>query len=417
MEQDAILDLCRQKPNQAFLLWQSFEADLAHCPPLGRENEKKFRAMRDTFREWFEDLGHWRDLRPKSKDLDPDDHNAHAKHQKQIEDFMAGRQARLRVVEYDEMRPTHQCQYENTEHEQVDYQWAFLLAGEPEVMLTIQAGNVLPPHNNATKRRYFKNSRPFGYAITEEKGTAFFRSGDHIPFDCCFDGEIYPPRNFEPGDYELREVAKKVAAIDAMHADVREIRQIATPLPEAIANIGKSVETVRVNTEAIAKNEYELRQENAELRELAKNGFLRFATRVEADDFRAFAAIMLTGNRNQAAKALTMPQRSFYDLVETWLSRGPDYRRMYRMADWRKKVGRKIKVRLDDSLLGTEIEDQAENPETMREVLAAMRDKTDAKSQDDLLRDILQAMARQNAQNWSSIQAEVIGLLKQELSQ
>jgi hypothetical protein len=47
----------------------------------------------------------------------------------------------------------------------------------------------------------------------------------------------------------------------------------------------------------------------------------------------------------------------------------------------------------------------------------AMRDKTDAKSRDDLLRDILQAMARQNAQNWPHIQSEVIGLLKEELSQ
>lgn len=191
--------------------------------------------------------------------------------------------------------------------------------------------------------------------------------------------------------------------LDVLHAGIQDLKQ--------------DVATVRVNTEAIAKNEYELRQENAELRELAKNGFLRFATRVEADDFRAFAAIMLTGNRNQAAQALTTPQRSFYDRVESWLSRGPDYRRMYRMADWRKKSGRKIKVRLDDSLLGTEIEDQAENPETIRDVLAAMRDKTDAKNRDDLLRDILQAMARQNAQNWPSIQAEVIGLLKEELSQ
>ncbi len=197
--------------------------------------------------------------------------------------------------------------------------------------------------------------------------------------------------------------SKTGVTLEVLHAGIQDLKQ--------------GVAAVRVNTEAIAKNEYELRQENAELRELAKNGFLRFAARVEADDFRAFAAIRLKGNRNQAAQALDIPQRSFYDLVETWLSRGPDYRRMYRMADWRKKTGRKIKVRLDDSLLGTEIEDQAENPETIRDVLAAMRDKTDAKSRDDLLRDILQAMARQNAQNWPSIQDEVIGLLKEELSQ
>ena len=55
---------------------------------------------------------------------------------------------------------------------------------------------------------------------------------------------------------------------------------------------------------------------------------------------------------------------------------------MYRMTEWRKKAGRKIKVRLDDSLLGTEVTDQAEYPETIREVLASMRDKTDSKNRD-----------------------------------
>jgi hypothetical protein len=203
-----------------------------------------------------------------------------------------------------------------------------------------------------------------------------------------------PSQNGEP---------QRAATLDTIQAKIDDLKQ--------------GVDTVRMNTEAIAKNEYDLRQENAELRELAKNGFLRFATRVEADDFRAFAAIMLTGNRNQAAKALSIPQRSFYDLVESWLSRGADYKRMHRMADWRKKVGRKIKVRLDDSLLGTEIKDQAENSETIRDVLAAMRDKTDADNRDDLLRDILQALARQNAQNWQSVQAEVIGLLREVVPQ
>jgi 7-cyano-7-deazaguanine synthase in queuosine biosynthesis len=195
----------------------------------------------------------------------------------------------------------------------------------------------------------------------------------------------------------------KGVTLEVIHAGIQDLKQ--------------GVDAVRLNTEAIAKNEYELRQENAALQELADDGFLRFATRVEADDFRAFAAIMLTGNRNQAAQALSIPLRSFYDLVNLWPSRGPDYKRMYRMAEWRKKVGRKIKVRLDDSLLGTEVEDQAENPETIRDVLAAMRDKTDAKNRDDLLRDILQAIAGQNAKNWQDVQAEVIRILREEVSQ
>ena len=94
--------------------------------------------------------------------------------------------------------------------------------------------------------------------------------------------------------------------------------------------------------------------------------------------------------------------------------RGADYKRLYRMMEWRKKTGRKIKVRLDDSLLGTDVDD-AENPQTIRDVLASMGDKTDEKSRDELLRDILQAIASQNAENWQSVRAELIDILKDEV--
>ena len=181
------------------------------------------------------------------------------------------------------------------------------------------------------------------------------------------------------------------------------------------ADLARQLETVRHNTEAIAKNEYELRQENTELRILVEAGFLRFAVRVDAVDFRAFAAIMLTGNRYQAADSLQIPQTTFWKKVETWPARGTDYKRLYRMIEWRKKTGRKIKVRLDDSLLGTLVKGKAENPQTIRDVQASMQDQTDEKSRDELLRDILQAIASQNAQNWQSVRAELIEILKQEV--
>lgn len=205
--------------------------------------------------------------------------------------------------------------------------------------------------------------------------------------------------------------------LEAILANIREIKGLASPLPASIASVGKAVERIDQSILAVTSEAMNLRRENADLQELAQGGFLRFATRVEAADFRAFAAIMLTGNRNQAAQVLDIPQRSFYDLVDSWRSRGPDYRRMHRMTDWRKKSGRKIKVRLDDSLLGTEVEGSAENPETIRDVLSSMREKAEDGSRDDLLRDILQAIARQNAQNWQSVQGEVMEILREEVSQ
>jgi hypothetical protein len=221
MEPTAILELCAISPNRAFLHWQSFEEDLSLCPHLGLEDERKFRAMRDTFREWFEDLGHWRDLRPNAKDLDPDDHNAHAKHQKQIKEFMTARRSRIRhIIEYDDVRKAHGVQHEGTEHENVEYNWEFFRDGVSQLILRTAGGNVLPPHRDPLKRQYFKNTPPSGYAILEFgnrlEGSVFFPNGDSYGFDPCFGDEnrFYPDELFQAGDYELRKVGKKGSAID-----------------------------------------------------------------------------------------------------------------------------------------------------------------------------------------------------------
>ena len=217
-----------------------------------------------------------------------------------------------------------------------------------------------------------------------------------------------------PGRHD-GEGAGAPAVIAAIHAGVRQLVDRTAPLPAALAEMGRSVDAVLRNTTAIARQEQELRQENTGLRELAKGGILRFATRIDADSFRAFAAIMLTGNRNKAAQALGIPQRTFYDCVDSWLTRGPDYRRMYRLVEWRKTSGRRIKLRLDDSLLGTEVEGQTENPETIRDVLTAVSDGSTSRSRDDLLREILQAITSQDADNWQSVQAELVAILEEEV--
>ncbi len=182
-------------------------------------------------------------------------------------------------------------------------------------------------------------------------------------------------------------------------------------------NMEQGIGALRDRTEAIAKNDYDLRRENDELSDLAQKGFLRFAARVEADDFRAFAAIMITGNQHQAARELGIPSRTFYDQVAKWSEKGADYRRMKRMVGCLKKANRKIKLPLNDSLLGTEIKDQSENPETARDILENMRQKTDTANYEDVLHDILSAITRQDAENWQAVRDDVMDVLKDELPQ
>ena len=192
----------------------------------------------------------------------------------------------------------------------------------------------------------------------------------------------------------------------------------ASKLSGVINQLGKGVEAVRINTEAIAKNEYELRQEYAELQRLHAEGYLKFAERVNAKDFIAFVLIMAKGNRKAAADELNIPHRSFYDHVDKWRKMGPEYRRMFSMMAWRKKIGRKIKVRIEDSLLSGEPNNQAENPKTIRDVLTRMKEEAvDRRDYPDILRQILGVMITQNLDNWRTVNQEVIGILTEELPQ
>jgi hypothetical protein len=165
----------------------------------------------------------------------------------------------------------------------------------------------------------------------------------------------------------------------------------------------------------VAQGNFELRQENCELRRLQSEGLFKFALRVEPEDFHAFAAVMALGNRKAAAKFLEVPQRTFYDRVDRWAQMGPDYVRMLRMMDWRKASERKMVVRLGESLLSGAT-DAAENPETLEAVLATMKQRGSG-DHPDVLRVVLQALKEQNAENWVAVRKELVEILEEEIPQ
>jgi len=79
-----------------------------------------------------------------------------------------------------------------------------------------------------------------------------------------------------------------------------------------------------------------------------------------AADGRVQARADFAGNRKAAASYLKVPMRTFYDRVERWTERGRECGRMFRLIGWRKRTGRRIKVRLEDSLQSGEPNDLAE---------------------------------------------------------
>ncbi len=65
---DIARELLSYGSNQAFLYWKQWLVRQESLPSMGKANNIAIRAEMDAFREWFEDLGHWRDLDPNYKD-------------------------------------------------------------------------------------------------------------------------------------------------------------------------------------------------------------------------------------------------------------------------------------------------------------------------------------------------------------
>lgn len=180
----------------------------------------------------------------------------------------------------------------------------------------------------------------------------------------------------------------------------------------------RTVEKIGRDLEAVAQATYQLRQENEELKRLQAEGFFKFAVRVDGADFRAFAVIMALGNRNAAADFLKIPPRSLYDRVEKWQTLGRDHQRMFRLVEWRKRSGRKLKVRLEESLQSGDAGELAENPETLQEMIDQLKgNDVDSRDYPAVLRQIMEALQSQNVRNWQSVRDELIEIVREEVPQ
>jgi hypothetical protein len=137
---------------------------------------------------------------------------------------------------------------------------------------------------------------------------------------------------------------------------------------------------------------------------------------VQREDFLAFAVIMALGNPNAASKFLKAPQRTFYDRLERWKTGVKSYQRMLRWVQWRKAVGRKIKLRLPDPKDSGSADETAVNPDVLHEVVEAIAESS-SQNYPSLLREILSVLLAQNPKNWESARRDLVALIREELPQ
>jgi hypothetical protein len=189
-------------------------------------------------------------------------------------------------------------------------------------------------------------------------------------------------------------------------------------VPEVLAQVVEKMDRVERGLEAVARGDYERYKEMEDMKGLLAGGLLDFVRRVDVEDCRGFIYILAYGDRAKAARELGEDQRRFYERVDAWETRGPDYRRMYRLVKCRKTAMSKGTVPLSGSLQWGGRQDEAENPETLEAALEEMRAGTlDQRSYPALLQEVLSALGDMDADNWQAIRGELVTNIKEEVAQ
>ena len=154
------------------------------------------------------------------------------------------------------------------------------------------------------------------------------------------------------------------------------------------------------------------------MRGLLDGGLLDFVRRVDPEDCRCFIYIMAYGDRAKAARELAVDQRRFYERVDSWETRGSDYRQMFRLVKCRKTALRKGTVPLGTAIQWGGTQTEAENPETLGEVLEEVRAGTlDQRDYPAFLKDVLSALREMDENNWQAIRGELVTDVGEEVAQ
>ena len=229
-----------------------------------------------------------------------------------------------------------------------------------------------------------------------------FLAGEHLPDPQNTGQRATVP----PGPAGAPAAAVAVAETPSEPWDIRP----------ALAEIHRQISAVAQGTYDLRKENRQLQDENESLRDMQYGGLFDFVLDVEREDFLAFAVIMALGNRSAAADSLKVPQRSFYDRLERWKTRGKSYQEMLRWIQWRKAVGRKIKLRLPDPKDSGSADETAVDPNVLQEVVEAVGESS-SRNYPSLLREILSVLLAQNPKNWESARRDLVALIKEELPQ
>jgi hypothetical protein len=163
----------------------------------------------------------------------------------------------------------------------------------------------------------------------------------------------------------------------------------------SLRDAGGTLRSIHREIAAVRGDFVELRSAKQKLEKMLADGLFAFTRRVDAESFKVLCCVLAEGDVAKACRTLGMADTSVRTIIRRWRSMGKEYRAMEDLVRWRKAVGRKETVVLNDQvLLG-----QAKNsdyPELVADVLEKVTEMTGDNWQEkaDELEEMLRAVVQ-----------------------
>lgn len=170
---------------------------------------------------------------------------------------------------------------------------------------------------------------------------------------------------------------------------LRPVEQCVGP-SQASSATTRALEELRRELARLRKAVPASTQPASDLRQLGKE-LTSFTGRIDASSFQILCAVLATGDVAKASRQLRIPDATVRSVIKGWRGQGAAYKTMVDLVRWRKQVGRRETVRLNES------------------IFAAQTSSTDYAG---LLADVLEHLLDMTEDNWEARSRELTDLLR-----
>jgi hypothetical protein len=138
---------------------------------------------------------------------------------------------------------------------------------------------------------------------------------------------------------------------------------------------GGTLRSIHREIAAVRKDFVELRTAKRQLEKMLADGLFAFTRKVDPESFKVLCCVLAEGDVAKASRTLGMADTSVRTIIRRWSGMGKEYRSMLDLVRWRKAVGRKETVVLNDNVLLGQAKN-AEYPELIADVLEKVTEMT-----------------------------------------